>query len=269
MKSNLTLFIIGAIVALGVIGGVAYVAVRHQTSTPESAVTVAVGTSTAPTQTITKPGYTVELQSTSPSFKSIEPTLTAGLTFDATVPTDARAILQKQYDTLVAKLKTDPTNAGDWLNLAIVYHTADDFVPAADIWVFLTKVIAPPANAVAYDNLGKLYKFDLKDFPKSEQYFKKSMQADPTSITPYIELAGLYGDLYKANTTAAPDILAAAAKQFPTNPDPLILLGEYYRDHGDSVKARDFFTKAVALLKASHDDTRAAAVQTEIDRLPQ
>ncbi len=210
-------------------------------------------------------GYTIE-QIPATALKDIQPTLDRGIVFGSSVPAEARTIIQQKIAGFVANLKKDPTDASSWFDLAIWYHTADDFEGARQIWEFLIK--AAPEDTTAYDNLGRMYYFDLKDFPKAESYFKQSISVRSDIITPYIELFGLYKDSYKQNTTAAVDILITASKKFPTNPDPFLLLGGYYRDHNEIAKARDAFTKGIEILKTAGDSARVKAVQAELDSLP-
>jgi len=266
MKSNLTLFILGTVLVLGILGGIGYLATKDSKEGDDQLVVPVATTTDSGSNTDSTPGYTIEV--IPDTIKDIQPNLDRGIKFGATIPADARVALQGQADKLIARLKVDPTKGGDWLNLGLVYHSANDFEGARDVWLFLLKVLKAPDTAMVYDNLGKLYKFDLKDYVLSEQYFKKSMQSNPKSTIPYIELFGLYRDLYKTNTTAAPDILLAAVSKFPADADPLALLGGYYRDRGDYPKARDYFTRALKIVQASGDTARANAIQAEIDALP-
>ncbi|MES2134635.1 MAG: hypothetical protein V4449_00105 [Patescibacteria group bacterium] len=271
MKSNLTLFILGTVLTLAVLGGIAYFAMRTSPSESlNSSLTAPLDstTSTTPSTAVKKPGYTIEIEP-SVSLKDIAPSLDRGIHFNASIPVDVQTILNRQYAEVTGRLKTDLSRADDWLDMGVIYHSANDFEGARDIWLFLVQVISAPESAVVYDNLGKLYKFDIKDFAKSEEYFKKSIQIDSTSITPYIELFELYREPYKANTSAAADILITASKKFPTNPDPFVLLGLYYRDQQDVAKARSYLEKGRDLAKAAGDTNRVKTIQDEIDHLPQ
>ncbi len=212
------------------------------------------------------PNYTIELLDDF-DIREIMPNLDRGLTFTESVPEVARVPMQKNYDAAVARLKTDPMRADDWFNLGIYYHAANDFKGAEEVWLFLIKVI--PNSAVPLDNLGKMYKFDLKDFPKSEGYFKKSIALNPDSTTPYFELFELYRYLYKTNTTAAVDIVTQAAGKFPQNPDPHMVLGSYYRDIKNYAGARAEFTKALDIARELKNVQLIDAIGDEIANLPQ
>lgn len=261
MKSKTILFILGVLVIIGVLGGIAYF-VAHKKVAEGTTITIPGEGAT------TTPNYTIEAVP-SVSIKDIAPSLDRGIQFGTSVPPAVRAVIQKNTDEVIARLRKDETRADDWFTLGVLYHSANDYEGARDVWVFLTKVVPAPGTATAYDNLGKLYKFDLKDFPKSENYFKQSIQNNPKSITPYLELHELYRYLYKTDTTSAVDILVSASAKFPTNPDPLVLLGEYYRDRGNTILARDTFTKALAIARTINDVRLINAIGEEIASLPQ
>lgn len=260
MKSKTVLFIGGVLVVIAVLGGIAYFASKQKNpETNGSAINL---------EATTTPNYSIELVP-EVSIKDLAPSLERGIHFGASVPPVARTAIQKNADAVIARLKKDVNRADDWFTLGVLYHSANDYEGAVGVWEFLLKVVPAPGVSTAYDNLGKLYKFDLKDFPKAESYFKQSIQVNPKSVTPYFELHELYRYLYKQNTTSAVDILVSASKKFPTNPDPLVMLGGYYRDTGDTVKARDAFTKALAIAKEQNDVAHVQSIGEELARLPQ
>ena len=153
--------------------------------------------------------------------------------------------------------------------MGVLYHGANDFEAVRVVWEFLLKVMSGPKTAVLYDNLGKLYKFDLKDFPKSESYFRQSIEVNPDSTTPYFELFELYRYLYKTDTSAAVDIITEAAEAFPNNPDPYVLLGSYYREMKNYDEARAAFTKALDRARELQNVQLVDAIGKEISSLPQ
>ncbi len=262
MKSKTILFAFSIVIVLGALATVAYFAGRHLAPAKgdESGSLSVVSTTT--------PNYSIELEP-EVSIKDLAPSLDRGIQFGASVPPAVRTVIQKNADEVIARLKKDLSRADDWFTLGVLYHSANDYAGARDVWIFLTKAVPAPGSSTAYDNLGKLYKFDLKDYPKSESYLKQSIQVNPKSITPYFELHELYRYLYKQDTTAAVDILVTASQKFPTNPDPLVLLGDYYRDMGDNAKAKDAFTKALDIARTAGDVAHVKAIGEELARLPQ
>jgi tetratricopeptide (TPR) repeat protein len=186
--------------------------------------------------------------------------------FSDSVPASARAYYQSKIDEIVPRLKKDPTRGEDWYDLAIWYHSANDYKAAGEVWEFLVKV--NPKDAVAYDNLGKLYHYSLKDYPKSESYFKKSIAINADSLVPYLELFQLYADTYKTETTLAVDTLEETAKKFPQETDPLTMLGQYYRDKKEYVKARDAYTRAMEVAQTYNNIPLINSIGEELARLP-
>ena len=197
------------------------------------------------------------------------PDLTYVVQFGPHVSPAARADMQKKIDDVRGRLRADTARADDWLTLGVLYHGANDFEAVRVVWEFLLKVMSGPKTAVLYDNLGKLYKFDLKDFPKSESYFRQSIEVNPDSTTPYFELFELYRYLYKTDTSAAVDIITEAAEAFPNNPDPYVLLGSYYREMKNYDEARAAFTKALDRARELQNVQLVDAIGKEISSLPQ
>lgn len=247
---------VAALVGIGAVAG----GVFYWNSTNPS------GGEKLPITATTTPNYTIEMVD-SVDIREIMPNLDRGITFSASVPEVARVSIQKNYDAAVLRLKEDPMRADDWFNLGIFYHAANDYKGAEEVWLFLLKVV--PTSPVPLDNLGKMYKFDLKDFPKSESYFKQSIALNPDSTTPYFELFELYRYLYKTDTTAAVDIITEATKKFPKNTDPHMILGSYYRDIKNYAGARAEFTKALDIARELKNVQLIDAIGDEIANLPQ
>lgn len=184
---------------------------------------------------------------------------------DSTTP-EVRALFQTKISASIVRLTEDPTRGSDWLDLGLFYHSVGDYDGARGVWEFLTNV--SPKDTVAFDNLGKLYHFSLKDFPKAESYFKQSIALNPYLINPYLDLFDLYRYSYKTETTAAVDILKDASAIFPDNADILTLLGGYYRDHADSARARTAFLRALDLARDAGDLARIKSINEALMALP-
>ena len=219
------------------------------------------------TTTASSSGYTIEQVPVSES--PAAPSLDHKITFGANVPTDVRVTITSGAATVALRLKKDPTNGADWFSLAIWYHTAEDFAAARDVWLFLAKAVTPPGNAVALDNLGKLFHYDLKDYPKAESYFKQAIAADPESMNAYDDLYQLYFYSYKQGTSAAADILNKEAAQFPKSYAPYLALGTYYAGKGQTADARTVLNKAMDRARAAEDVAGMKAIGDELAKLPQ
>ena len=181
------------------------------------------------------------------------------------VPAEARAIIETRVALAIAALDKDKTNPTAWYELGVLYKTANDLAGAEVIWEFLTR--AAPNDATAFDNLGKMYHFDLRDFAKAEEYLKKSLAINPDATTPYFELFDLY-TLTLKNHTAAVDIMEKAAVHFPENSDFPYALGVYQRSRGNTVAARAYLEQAADLARAAGNLSLVSAINAELAALP-
>lgn len=247
-KSKLPL-VIGVTLSALILGGLLVYVIQSNTNNKKGSTLEDISTTT--------PNYTIE-EVGGVDVQSLAPNLDREVQFPESMPQEARAILTKQINDTSARIKKDITRADDWFTLGVLYHNANDYIGARDVWDFLAQVVPAPGVETVYENLGKLYKYNLKDFPKSETYLKKAISADSKVISPYFELHELYRYLYKTDTTLAVDILITAAAKFPENPDPYGLLGAYYRDRGENTKAIDAYTKAL-------DRARKAGIVSQVD----
>lgn len=253
--NKILIFIVAIILIVGGLFGIAYFAQKGSSQQqPATATTTTAG-----------PGYTITTLDDG-TFTEPAPSLDNPVRYSDAIPAAARTVIQKHIDEDVAKIKADKTNAGAWLDLGLWYHSAEDYQAAAAVWEFLTKVA--PKDTTALNNLGRLYHFDLKDFPKSEQYFLRSMKIAPKSMDPYIELFQLYSLSYKKDTSAAVDIMHTAEAQFPNDSGLPFALGAYYRDRGQFVLARAEFEKGVSIARTQGNLGQVAAINAELAKLP-
>mgnify|MGYP001582557382 CR=1 FL=1 len=252
--------LVGAIVVI--IGGLYAVSLFTKTDDGSGIVTLPDGTSTTTTK---GPGYTIELVGET-SLLDLAPDLDRGIRFGSSVPEDFKALLMKRMENTVTALKKDPSQPGEWLDLAIWYHTASDFEGAREVWEFLIKVA--PQDTTAYDNLGRMYHYDLKEFAKSEPYFLESKKIRPDALPPYIELFQLYSLSYKKGTSAAVDIMKEAQAKYPTDAGLYFTLAVYYRDRGDLTNARAELLKALDLARQADNIELIKQLNEEIAKLP-
>jgi tetratricopeptide (TPR) repeat protein len=236
----------GAILIVAIIAGTVYLGAHRPTP-------VAPTTSAPAPATTTKSGYTIEQipLTTAHDIAAAMPDPARPITFGASIPAQVRATLTARAATLAASLSKDPTDVGNWLDLAIAYHTANDFEGAKVIWEGLVKLI--PKDTVALGNLGRLYEFDLHDFAKAESYFKQALALSKNETTYYIELHELYKNGYKTGTGADIAIAKQGLAAFPNSIDFLIMLGDDYVRMGDGAGARSYYLRASDLARARGD----------------
>ena len=211
------------------------------------------------------PNYTIE--EVPFDIADIAPSLERNIQFSESIPENVRAQLEEQAASTRASLNEDITRVDEWFTLGIVYHTANDYEGAREVWEFLVQVV--PNSSTAYDNLAKLYHFSVPDFPKSESYFEQSLSVDPNNINAYLGLHELYRYSYKQETTLAADTLRDAMKAFPEELGLYTTLGAYYRDVGNISAAREVLLTGLDKARDAGNVSMIAALGAEIERLPQ
>ncbi len=186
--------------------------------------------------------------------------------FSASMPEEARVAIMTRIEKNRAQLTDHPEDGNAWMELALWYHSANDYDAARVVWEVI--VATTPDNVPALNNLGRLHHFEVPDFPLAESYLLKSLAANPDRLEVYIDLFDLYRYSYKTNTTAAVDIMKKAMVQFPDEWGLGAQLGAYYRDTGRPTLARAEFEK---VLKTARDAGMLDVVSTmnaELARLP-
>lgn len=262
MNRNVILGIIIAATILVIAGGAYWFK-----KTNEAGIIADGGATTTP-NVIDNGNYKIEVLSDTATFDSILPDLNRTTQYGASVPEAVKLSVESKIGDIISRLKEDNTRADDWFMLAVLYHGVNDYEGAEGVWNFLLKVIKAPDVAVVYDNLGKMYKFEKKDYAKAEAYFKESIQANPESETPYLELFEMYRYSYKTGTSAAVDIANEAGKKFPDSPDPYTLLGAYYRDLKQYDNARSAYEVALSRARATGNYDIVNSINAALDSLP-
>ena len=107
----------------------------------------------------------IEIGNQSPDF----PILRRPITFSSVFSAEAQNLMRTKIDASIAALEKDPHVFDEWMNLAILRKTVDDYEGARQIWEFLT--VVNPKHQGPYANLGALYAFDLKDPARAEKNF--------------------------------------------------------------------------------------------------
>ena len=139
--------------------------------------------------------------------------------------------MKSKIEQQIVILKSDPKRTDIWLQLGLNRKIGSDFTGAIEAWDYVTAVASGATRSVAYGNLGDLYMYFLKDFPKAELNFKQAIVLNPQNIDYYRTLYYLYRDVYKQNTSAAGDILKQGLKANPDNSDLIELQAEYNKKH--------------------------------------
>lgn len=151
------------------------------------------------------------------------PSLTRPISISTSMSADVAALYKKKIQDARAALQAEgnASSFDTWGTLGTLYQEVGDYEGARQVFVYLSAI--SPKNIVSFNNLGILYHFYLKDYPKAEENFRRAIQNDPTYILSYRNLFDLYTLSYKVHTSAAADIIEEGLKKNPNNPDLLQL----------------------------------------------
>lgn len=133
----------------------------------------------------------------------------------------------------------------------ILKQNKGDYKGAEKDWLAAQQM--SPNNLVPYNNLGNLYHYYLKDFPRAETNLLKVIELDPGYISGYRNLLDLYRYSYQQNTTKAVDIIQQGLKANPKNIDLFVLLASYYQEKGDMKNARIQYNNALTEARIKDD----------------
>lgn len=98
--------------------------------------------------------------------------------------------ITKEIETANTMLKQDYNTDLPWLALGAYRVSLKDYDGAIEALKFLT--VIRPKGYVAFHNLGVIYGYELRNYPRSEENFLKSIQNDPTNIDAYSQLVTIY-----------------------------------------------------------------------------
>lgn len=153
------------------------------------------------------------------------PDLKRSVSVPSYFPENAKKIITEKIAKSVALLQKDPTNFGEWLNLAISRKTIDDYEGAKIIWEFLVKT--NPTDSISYINLANLYGYYLNDPQKAETQYLKAISLNPTQITFYRSAADFYRDVLKDSAKARAILQQGIDKNPGTSQDLKAILPNY------------------------------------------
>lgn len=134
--------------------------------------------------------------------------------------------VQKQMATTIETLRKDPKRVDAWIDLGVQRQTLGDYEGARQAWEY-AKALNPNGNIVPWNNLGNLYHYYLKDYPKSEENWKKVIALKPDYIQAYRGLYELYTYSYKEKASQIPIFLKVGIARNPTSTDLKAFLAEY------------------------------------------
>jgi hypothetical protein len=220
---------IGVLAALVLVGG--YFLLVHKPSSDQTSSQT--GTSTnvdlgnGVTAVNVPPGVTVSVATSTAGAAPVEPSLSRPINIPSTMPSDVGALYTKKIQDTRSQIRTDKVGIDQynlWLALGALYQDIGDYQGAQQAFQYVSEI--SPKNVVSFNNLGILYQYYLKDYPKAESSFMTALHNDPHYILTYSNLFDLYRLSYKTNTTAAADIVKLGLKNNPNDQTLLQLQSE-------------------------------------------
>lgn len=253
--------LIGGIIALLLIGGFGFY-VYHDRSSSQI---FKISSTTPQGELVVSPTSSSTVTATLAASKQKMPDLNRPIIF-TTYPEEARELMRQKIAELVAALKKDPADFSSWVNLGLRRREIGDAEGAREAWMYANSL--KPNFDVPLFNLGVLYHYDLKNYPKAEESFLSALAENSANAQTYAELSDLYRYSYKQNTAAAVTILKQGLAATQNNINLLIKLAEYYRDAAhDNMNAKLYFGQARDVAKVAGDTKTAAALDAEITAL--
>lgn len=179
---------------------------------------------------------------------------------------DLKDLYYKKIQEQIDLLKKDGSDSNSWLVLGNYRKMAGDYDGAIEAWNY--SALLSPTNSIVFYNLGDLYGFYLKNLPKAEENFLKSIQNAQYDASAYVSLADIY---WYANPGVKQDRIekllekgTADAAGGQNKSAVLLRFAKYYEDIGDfanAIKYDELF------IKESSENANNAEVQQKIIEL--
>lgn len=158
------------------------------------------------------------------------------------------------------KIKNDSFD--NWILLGSFRKIAGDYEGARDAWEYTS--IIRPLNQTSFSNLGDLYHYYLKDYPRAEKNLLTSIKNNTENIAGYRDLYNLYTQSYKEKITEAPKILLSGLSKNPNNLDLLVLLAKYYVGVGDKTNAVKYYELAITEAQKAGNTSLKQSLEPEL-----
>ena len=173
------------------------------------------------------------------------PDLNRAIMFKALVREEDKPKIEAEIKIISQTLKDTPDYLQGWLQLGILRKYIGDYEGASEAWEYAVKI--RPKDFVAYNNLGDLYHFYLKNFPRSESAIKKVIELRPDYTSAYRNLFELYALSYKEKEGLAAGALMDGISKNPKAYDLMVALAMYYKEKGNRDSARKYLEDAIKL----------------------
>lgn len=193
------------------------------------------------------------------------PDLNRPVVFSVSFSDSDKVKITAKISELSAILKKNNNSFDDWISLGLVRKTIGDYEGARQAWEYGSAIRTK--NSLSFRNLGDLYHYYLKDYPKAEQNLKQSIKNDPSDIGTYRALVDLYTQSYTEKLSEVPTVLTAGLKANPEQYDLFIMMASYYKGAGDKANAKMYYEKALAVADKSGMTNMKQVITDEINKL--
>lgn len=170
------------------------------------------------------------------------PDLNKPIIFADDISDEVRKTTTEKINKLTEELKKDNNLFSNWIELGLYRKLIKDYEGAKEVWEYTNLVW--PKNNISFNNLGDLYHFYLKDFPKAEQNLRTAIENNKQNTGTYTALHELYKYSYKQDTILVTDILFEGLAENPNNIDLLTTLAAYYKETGNTINAKKYYEQA-------------------------
>ena len=147
---------------------------------------------------------------------------------DRKIPAGNEAAVKELKD-LSSQLKSEPNYLQGWLQVGILRKYLGVYEGASLAWQYAA--LLRPNDFIAFSNLGDLYHYYLKDFPKAEKYLRSAVDIKPDYAAGYKNLFDLYTLSYKEKENLAEPVLLEGIKKNPNDSYLPAILASYKNDN--------------------------------------
>ena len=170
---------------------------------------------------------------------------------NANIPDDKKQEYTGRMKDIVHAIRKGESLYEQLIELASYRKLVEDYAGAEEIWLDMTKRY--PTSRQAYDNLGNLYHFYVKDYPKAEVMMKKSIEIENVYAPSYVNLFELYTLSYTEKKQLAEQVLLDGLKNTDNHITLEVALAQFYAEQGRTEDARIYFEKVLAFGKRMKD----------------
>lgn len=182
-----------------------------------------------------------------------------------TVGGAVREQITSQLKEVSGNLKSNTDSFDNWILLGSLRKIAGDYEGSRDAWEYTSSI--RPLNQTSFGNLGDLYHYYLKDYPRAEKNLLTSVKNNPENIAGYRDLYNLYTQSYKEKINEAPKILLSGLSKNHNNLDLLVLLAKHYVGMGDKVNATKYYELAITEAQKEGNTSLKQSLESEFSSL--